>query len=198
MVASDRPTPVATPNLTAQPQSTPSSAWTARVWALGTLVVIGLLLALMVWGLNRRAAGSSGMVESNRPAPTFALTSFDGQPLRIGGAGTPTIVNFWASWCVPCEQEAPILERAHRRAGDRVRIVGIAVQDTDVNARAFVRRFGQTFPNARDASGEISIEFGLSGVPETYVIDARGAIIRKWLGPVDDERLRELIELAQR
>ncbi len=104
------------------------------------------------------------------------------------------MVNFWASWCIPCEDEAAALERAARRYGDRVQFIGVNVQDTDANARAFLRRFGVTYPNGRDASGEIAVEYGMSGVPETYFVDRNGALVRKWQGPLDDGRLRGFLD----
>jgi cytochrome c biogenesis protein CcmG/thiol:disulfide interchange protein DsbE len=157
------------------------------------------LLGLFVWGLGRR--GTVGPVSiTTRPAPEFELVLFDQQ----SGAGgrwrlsdqldRPVVVNFWASWCIPCEDEAPVLEQAARRYRDRVAFVGVDVQDSDDNARAFLRRFGVTYPNGPDPGGEISIDYGMSGVPETYFISGDRKIVRKWAGPLDEARLTAFVE----
>jgi cytochrome c biogenesis protein CcmG/thiol:disulfide interchange protein DsbE len=165
-----------------------SSPWVARGAALTIGFVVVAFLVLMIWGLGRRGAGTVGEARiSPRTAPNFTLGLFDGQSFSLAEQrGKPTIVNFWASWCLPCEDEAVALERSARRYADRVSFVGVAVQDTDGNARAFVRRFGVTYPNGLDASGEIAIDFGMTGVPETYFIDSSGRIVRKWQGPLDE------------
>jgi cytochrome c biogenesis protein CcmG/thiol:disulfide interchange protein DsbE len=166
------------------------------LFALAVGLVIVLFLGLLVWGLGRRAAGTVGIAPIQaRPAPIFSVPLFEGGTFQLGEQrGRPVLINFWASWCIPCEDEAAALERAARRYGDRVEFVGVNVQDTDANARAFLRRFGVTYPNGRDASGEVAVEYGMSGVPETYFVDRSGALVRKWQGPLDDERLRGFLD----
>ena len=173
-----------------------SNPWVARSFALAVGLVIVLFLGLLVWGLGRRAAGTVGVAPIQaRPAPAFSVPLFEGGTFQLGEQrGRPVLINFWASWCIPCEDEAAALERASRRYGDRVQFVGVNVQDTDANARAFLRRFGVTYPNGRDASGEVAVEYGMSGVPETYFVDRNGALVRKWQGPLDDERLRQFLD----
>ena len=170
--------------------------WVARSFALGAALAIVLFFGLLVWGLGKRAAGTVGDAPiQTRPAPAFSVPLFEGGTFQLAEQrGTPVLINFWASWCIPCEDEAPALERAARRYGDRVRFIGVNVQDTDANARAFLRRFGVTYPNGRDASGEVAVEYGMSGVPETYFVDRNGALVRKWQGPLDDERLRQFLD----
>jgi cytochrome c biogenesis protein CcmG/thiol:disulfide interchange protein DsbE len=159
------------------------------------LATIGLL-ALMIWGIGRRAAGTVGSVPiTSRPAPAFTLPLFDGGQFDLGqGAGRPIVINFWASWCAPCEEEAAALEQGSRAYRDRVSFIGVDVQDTDTNARDFLRRFGVTYPNGRDASGTIAIDYGMSGVPETYFVDRDGRLARKWQGPLDETRLRAFVD----
>ena len=174
--------------------------WVARSFALAAVLVMVLFFGLLVWGLGKRAAGTVGSAPIQaRPAPAFSVPLFEGGTFQLGEQrGTPVLINFWASWCIPCEDEAAALERASRRYGDRVRFLGVNVQDTDANARAFLRRFGVTYPNGRDASGEIAVEYGMSGVPETYFVDRNGALVRKWQGPLDDERLRQFLDELSR
>jgi cytochrome c biogenesis protein CcmG/thiol:disulfide interchange protein DsbE len=159
-------------------------------------VVMIALLALMVWGIGRQAAGTVGNVAvATRPARTFTLRLFDGGSFELAATrGRPVLVNFWASWCVPCEDEAATLERASRAYRDRVTFVGVDVQDTDASAREFLRRFGVTYPNGPDPGGTISVDYGMSGVPETYFLDRDGRVVRKWQGPLDDQRLRSFLD----
>jgi cytochrome c biogenesis protein CcmG/thiol:disulfide interchange protein DsbE len=172
------------------------SLWAARGMALVVGLAVLLLLALLIWGLGRRSAGTVGNAPvQTRPAPAFSLPLFDGGTFDLADArGKPIVINFWASWCVPCEEEALTLERASRAYAGRVVFIGVDVQDTEANARAFLRKFGVSYPNGRDASGEIAVEYGMSGVPESYFVDRDGRVVRKWQGPLDDARLRGFLE----
>jgi cytochrome c biogenesis protein CcmG/thiol:disulfide interchange protein DsbE len=132
-----------------------------------------------------------------RPAAAFALTTFDGHPVSLDGLrGRVVVLNFWASWCYPaCYEEAPVLEAGWRRYRDRGMIVlGIALQDKDPASREFIQRFGLTFPNAPDPSGKVAIDYGVYGVPETFVIDRRGMIRRKHVGAVTEAVFRDVVE----
>jgi cytochrome c biogenesis protein CcmG/thiol:disulfide interchange protein DsbE len=184
------------PIQTADHQYSEAKPWTARVVALIVAMVVLGLLSLFLWGLGKRALGSVGAAPvAPRPAPPFTLPLFDGGTFELTQAsGRLLLINFWASWCVPCEDEALALERGSRRYAGRVAFLGIDVQDTEANARAFVRRFGVTYSNGRDPSGDIAVEYGMSGVPETYVVDRDGRLARKWQGPLDDARLDALLE----
>lgn len=95
-------------------------------------------------------------------------------------------MNFWASWCYPaCYEEAPRLQRMWERYRERgVVVIGANIQDRESAAREFIRKFGQTFPNGMDLTGKISIDFGVYGVPETFVVDQNGIIVAKFVGAV--------------
>ena len=133
-----------------------------------------------------------------RPAPPFTLP-----PLGGGTAvsldslrGRPLVLNFWASWCVPCVHEHPTLLRAARQYGQEVRFLGILYEDTETDAQAFLAEHGVAFPSLVDPGGRTAIAYGLGGVPETYFIDAQGRVISKYVGPLDpatlSARLQEL------
>jgi cytochrome c biogenesis protein CcmG/thiol:disulfide interchange protein DsbE len=181
------PTPVPAPEV---------SAHSARLVALVVGVLMVALLALMIWGIGKRAAGTTGNVPvTSRPAPAFTLPLLDGASFDLAAAhGKPVVVNFWASWCIPCEEEAAVLEHVSRAYKDRVVFVGVNVQDTEPLARDFLRRFGVTYPNGRDATGAIAVDYGMSGVPETYFVDREGRLARKWQGPLDEPRLRAYLD----
>jgi cytochrome c biogenesis protein CcmG/thiol:disulfide interchange protein DsbE len=132
-----------------------------------------------------------------RPAAAFALQGFDGQPVSLDALrGQVVVLNFWASWCYPaCYEEAPVLEAGWRRYRERgAVVVGVAIQDKDPASRDFIERFGLTFPNAPDPSGKVSIDYGVYGVPETFVIDRRGMIRTKHVGAVTEQLFRQAVE----
>jgi cytochrome c biogenesis protein CcmG/thiol:disulfide interchange protein DsbE len=163
--------------------------------ALGGLFLFGLLR-----GQPDRDIASARL---GKRLPAFALPVH--APFRTEYGSTlqfdpslvaePMIVNFWATWCVPCRQEAPVLEAAWRRYGDRVTIVGIQTQERDEEAgRAFISEFGLSFPNLIDRDSRVSIDWGLFGVPETYFIRADGTLAYKHTGIVNEAVLTERIE----
>lgn len=152
-----------------------------------------LLLAYGFWTDPRFVP--SPLIE--KPAPPFGLSLFDGGQLHLEELrGKVVVVNFWASWCFPsCYEEAPILEGAWRAYKDRdVVIVGVNVQDTEKAAREFMNRFQFTFPNGPDPRGKISIDYGVYGIPETFVLDKEGRIAHKHVGAVTADVLTAQIE----
>jgi cytochrome c biogenesis protein CcmG/thiol:disulfide interchange protein DsbE len=153
-------------------------------WLLVPTMVIPLLLLLTVgFGRDPRAIPSPLI---GKPMPSFALVALDGS--RISDAelrGKPVLLNFWASWCGPCVAEHQVLLDAARRFGDRVAIVGVVYQDTPDGARQFEARYGSgSWPSLVDPSGALAIDFGVTGPPESYFIDANGVVRAKQFGPV--------------
>jgi cytochrome c biogenesis protein CcmG/thiol:disulfide interchange protein DsbE len=155
----------------------------AALAAVSGAVVVGLLVLLWL-GLQEKEVASSKVV--NVPfttAPDFSLGLFDGSTFNLSSAlqsGKPVVVNFWASWCGPCADEAPIMQDAARRYGDRITFVGVDVQDIDSDAQAFMRKYGITYANGSGDAGPISVQYGMRGVPETYFIATDGHLVRKW------------------
>jgi cytochrome c biogenesis protein CcmG, thiol:disulfide interchange protein DsbE len=196
--ASPSPSPTPVEPLAPSPeQPTPEvSPRSARVVALVVGIAMLALLGLMVWGIGKRAQGTVGNVPvAARPAPAFSIPLLDGKPFELAAArGKPVLVNFWASWCIPCEDEATVLEQGSRQYRDRVTFIGVNVQDNEPNAREFLRRFGVTYPNGMDTSGAIAVDYGMSGVPESYFVDRNGQLVRKWQGPLDADRLRSYLD----
>jgi cytochrome c biogenesis protein CcmG/thiol:disulfide interchange protein DsbE len=108
--------------------------------------------------------------------------------------GKPVVLNFWASWCEPCEDEAPALVRAQRRlerAGGTV--LGVTVEDARPDSIAFERRFGMEYPSLRDVGGKLADEYASTSVPETFVIDREGKIVAIQRGSVDDRFLERAL-----
>jgi cytochrome c biogenesis protein CcmG/thiol:disulfide interchange protein DsbE len=148
------------------------------------LVWAGLLglLALVALGLIRTQQGPVGV---GQRAPDFQLTTFDGGSIDTRELqGQVILVNFWASWCKPCEQEARELEQAYQLYKDRgVVFLGVDYVDIEREALAYLERFQITYPNGPDLRTRISQSFRTRGVPETYVIAADGRIDSVKIGP---------------
>jgi cytochrome c biogenesis protein CcmG, thiol:disulfide interchange protein DsbE len=148
-------------------------AWT------GLLVLLGVVgTALYLSGLGPAADGQR--------APNFSLTTFEGEEISSQSLrGKVIVINFWASWCKPCEQEAADLETAwkyYEPRGDVI-FLGVAYVDTAPESKAYLEKFAITYPNGPDLRTRISQSFRILGVPETYVIDKNGILVNKQKGP---------------
>ena len=110
--------------------------------------------------------------------------------------GRPAVINFWATWCVPCFQEHPLLVSAARSLGDRVRFVGVIYEDSEQQVRGFLARQGSAYPSLVDPGSRTAIAFGVFGVPETYFLDAEGKIAAKHIGPLDAQSLEAKLRQA--
>jgi cytochrome c biogenesis protein CcmG, thiol:disulfide interchange protein DsbE len=156
---------------------------------LAVLAVVGLLaFGLLSKGNAKIAVGG--------PVPDKVLPALPGPGHGSIAAhrGEWVLVNLWASWCVPCREEAPALERFYRRYRDRgATVVGIDVQDNRDDAVAFLRDHPTSYPQLRSVGDERSAAFGSTGVPENFLVDPRGRLALIWRGPVDDRFLRERV-----
>ena len=176
------------------PQLLAALAGVAALVAL--IVIIGLVLR---GGPGRSGPGIISVGRATdirpRPAPDFILTAFDGQRIQLSDLrGRIVVLNFWATWCPPCRVEAPVLQRAAERLeADGVTLLGINVWDDRAAAVDFLNETGVTYANAEDATRLIPVEFGVTGLPETFVIDRRGVLVRRWVGPLTDAELDELL-----
>ena len=110
--------------------------------------------------------------------------------------GYPVVLNFWASWCIPCRHEAPRLAASARAHAGQVTFLGIDVEDLTSDARRFLRRYHVNYVSARDGGGPTYDGYGLTGVPETYWIDSSGRIVAHYVGPVSGEQLEQGIREA--
>lgn len=115
------------------------------------------------------------------PPATLSLRVLDGRP---------TFIDVWASWCVPCREEAPMLARLWRRYRTQVRFLGIDVEDTRADARAFVRRYRLGYPNVFDRSAALAGKLGFFGLPTAYLVDRRGRIAATLIGKQEEAALR--------
>lgn len=174
-----------------------SGSYTGPVRTKGLLqgvaaVVLVALVLLLAVGVRGSLGGSSFVSEirdGTRPAaPDFALPALDGgETLTLASLrGTPVVVNFWASWCPPCQDEAPLLQQiAEEEAAGGVAFVGVSYNDTSDDARAFARRYGLGYHLVRDGDDRVSRAWGVSGPPETFVLDAQGRAVAHFYGAID-------------
>lgn len=156
-------------------------------WALVVAVPVVLLLAS---GFRRDpTAIVSPLV--NHSAPSFTLHSLDGREVSLASLrGRPVVVNFWASWCLSCKDEHRYLGEAVRAYGPRgVAFVGVIYQDSPAAAHAFLRQHGGGWPALEDPGSRTAIDYGVTGVPETYFIDRRGIVRSMSRGPVTPDLL---------
>jgi cytochrome c biogenesis protein CcmG/thiol:disulfide interchange protein DsbE len=162
----------------------PARPWLPAAMAAGSGAVVVSLLFLLWFGLQQKEIAGSKVV--NVPftnAPNFSLGLFDGSTFTLSDSlqtGKPVVVNFWASWCGPCADEAPLLQASAQRNGDRFTFIGVNVQDLDSDAQAFLRKYNISYPNGSGNAGPISVQYGMRGVPETYFIAPDGRLVRKW------------------
>jgi cytochrome c biogenesis protein CcmG, thiol:disulfide interchange protein DsbE len=150
-----------------------------------TLALIVPFVALLAYGFFRDPRYIPSPLVG-RQAPDFTLTLFTGEKVKLSDLrGKVVFINFWASWCPPCIAEAKELEATwqNMRQGDVV-FLGVEIQDTETNGRAFVNQFGVTYPNGADSTGRIAIDFGVWGIPETFFVDPDGRIVYKHVGEI--------------
>jgi cytochrome c biogenesis protein CcmG/thiol:disulfide interchange protein DsbE len=161
-------------------------------------VVIAVFVWLMGWGiLNKEGVtGNSGINRLEGLAPEFKLPLFDGSEIQLSElVGQPVVLNFWASWCPPCREEALHLERVWRQYNNEdVRIIGINIQDTSEDGMAHIREFDVTYPNGLDFDGSITVQYGVIGLPTTFFVNRRGIVDRRWVGPISEEQLKNWID----
>src|SRR3954447_18117698 len=168
---------------------------------IAVILGVAALVGLLAYGLsaNEPDRGIEHAIAKGerKPAPGFELPrlSGPGRGSLAGYRGKVVVLNFWASWCVPCRKESPLLERWHRRLKpDDATVLGVDVLDVYSDALAFAREFRLTYPMLRDKGGDTLDDFGVIASPETFVIARRGRIAASLRGPVDESFLRRQVE----
>jgi cytochrome c biogenesis protein CcmG, thiol:disulfide interchange protein DsbE len=184
-----------------------------RVVALG---VVAALLGLLIWKVAHPGSGA-GLVREIAAGKRPAAPAFTLRPLSAAAAGASprlraavrrgavtvadlggrvTVVNVFASWCIPCKDEAPVLAAAARRHTGRVQFVAWDYQDLAGDGRSFLRRYGNDFVALHDGDGHVAQRWGVTGVPETYVLDPGGRLVAHQAQPVTTADLERLIAAA--
>lgn len=184
---SDMPTSPSDPESNGSAEKSKRGVWifgkSLSVGALAAWIAIFALLALLAFGLLRN---QEGPVTVGETAPNFTLTTFEGEQISLEDLkGKVVVLNFWASWCKPCEEEAAELETAWRiyQPRDDVVFLGVDYVDTETEAMVYLEKFDVTYPNGPDLRTQISQAFRIRGVPETYIIDRDGKLAAFKISP---------------
>lgn len=170
---------IATPNA-----PTPSIA--VRIWQfvfVGILVIFVVFLALRLRQTNESEQRAAGQ------APAFTFTTFEGETISLADlAGQGVVLNFWASWCDPCREEAALLESTWRRERDNgIIFIGLDYLDQETAAKAYLAEFDITYPNGPDLQSQAARRYGIKGVPETFFISPDGKISEIVIGPITSQ-----------
>ena len=174
------------------------------IFLLSAIPLAGFL-ALLGWASLKSGGNPGGLGINNdfgqvdissKPAAEFTLILSNGTELSLSDLrGKVILVDFWASWCTPCRQEAPVLSRVYQEyAGKPVEFVGVNIWDRNQDALDFLEAFETTYPNGGDEAGSIAIDYGVRGIPEKFFIDQKGMVRQKFVGPMQADALRAAID----
>ena len=156
-------------------------------WVAGGLAA-GTLLASLAWGLLHASQQQPSSLVGSQ-VPDLTIQSLDGDLVSLRALkGTPSVINFWASWCVACRQEAPVLAAAAQRMTGKAQFVGVDIQDTDSAARAYEADVKSPYPVGPAIHGSYR-DFGVTAPPETFFVDRHGIVQSRIIGPVDSHRM---------
>jgi len=211
----EQPVPIESPEPVAESSEQavplPRSLFRTVIVPIVALVMVGALLGVLGYALfapegarlaDRGRVNASGalVLDDGKLADDFEVTTFDGDQFRLSDQrGKIVIVNFWASWCNPCRDEMPLLTTARGALGDDVVMIGVNVEDVESDAREFMTTYRANYPSGTDHDNRISIDYGRTGVPETYVVDAEGHLVAHLPGAVTSlQQLQDMVAEARK
>ena len=162
---------------------------------IGGMLSIAALVAVLASGFGTDPKMVSNALPG-KPAPAFALQTLEGDPVSLADlAGSPAVLNFWSTWCQPCTIEHPYLVAAAQSfKGRGVAFLGVLYDDEPAAARRFLKQKGFGFPTLTDPTQCIVVDYGVTGVPETFILDASGVVYHKVVGPVAEGQLESILE----
>ncbi len=171
---------------------------------LASIVPIVALFALLGWAVARSGSNPGGLVVNSkfgevtfdqRPAPEFVKEDLSGGIVSLAELrGKVVMLDFWSSWCPPCRREAPALAQVYRQYSHNVEFIGVAIWDDPKDVTRFIQEFAVPYPNVLDEKGQIAINYGVAGIPEKFFIDAEGVVVRKFVGPIEPETLKAILD----
>ena len=177
-----------------------------RAVILGSsLLIMAAFFSLLGWALARSGGIPGGLGVNNvfgevriqeKPAPDFTLQLLDRGSVKLGDfKGKVVLIDFWASWCPPCREEAPGLAQVYTEYRDLgVEFIGISIWDRLGDAEDYAQLFGITYPSGLDSEGTILVDYAVRGIPEKFFIDAQGRMVAKFIGPSNVDDLRETLD----
>lgn len=173
------------------------------ITSIGIVVTAAIFIGILTYGLmlDPKKVPAANIGHAAKPFNVAWVKGQDALPQAqssmfslVDFKGKPVILNFWASWCVSCRSEAAELETFWRKNKQDIAVVGIAIQDDVDEARRFADYYGKTYILGLDTDGRAAIDYGVSGVPETFIIDSQGIIVHKEVGPVTADMLNSLVQ----
>jgi cytochrome c biogenesis protein CcmG/thiol:disulfide interchange protein DsbE len=178
----------ASPAPAAAAEPSPRPRPTRRIAALVGIALVTTLAIAGFVAIARPGPGGSGGIAKGQPVPDIHGTALDGSPIDLASLrGHPVVVNFWASWCGPCQQEMPLLaQKAQEHAGSGLEILGVLSDDTAANGQAFEKTYGATWPSVFDGDGSIKRAYQVIGRPQSYFIDKDGVLRSIQVGYLTD------------
>ncbi len=169
-----------------------------KLWPV-LLILVGILFW---WGINNSGDTTLPSALIGKPAPEFTRdvlpmyrSEWKASQSLANFTGKPVVLNFWASWCPPCRDEAPLLEGFWQKYRSQLMVLGIAVKDAPKDSENFARQYGMTFPSLIDLEGRLMIEYGVYGQPETFVIDKNGIVLLRHVGPLVEADLPGILSM---
>ncbi len=158
-------------------------------------MVMLAVLALLAVGLLTQTDDAKSVLEG-RPAPALSGVTLEGKTFDASLLkGKPLIINFWASWCEPCREEAPLFREVAQKYRTQVNLVGVLhTESSYVKARAFAQEFGYTFPSIQNDNNQLSFDFGVTAPPETFFVDAAGKVVARHIGALNAQTLQVNLE----
>jgi cytochrome c biogenesis protein CcmG/thiol:disulfide interchange protein DsbE len=168
--------------------------WKRSAWSMASIGVL-VILGALGWGLVHPAGTAASPVVGN-PAPNVIVESYGGHTVSLDSLqGEPVVLNFWASWCAPCRQEAPALQQAARRLAGKVHFLGVDIQDSASSGAKVAAADGYPYPMG-PARGSVPPAYNVTAPPITFFVNAHGIVVGRFLGPLDDASLSQYLQLA--
>lgn len=165
---------------------------------VGLLILVPAVAFLILMSISTYQRTDVPTEGKKVPDFTAPLLKGDGELSMSDLEGKPVVLNFWASWCGPCKDEAPLLQSAYEEYGDRISFLGVDIRDALSDALEFVDTYGLTYPSVRDEEMRVYADYGLTGQPETFFIDSQGVLVKHVPGPVDEDTLFQTLDVLVR